>query len=198
MLKSKNVEDYIEERSHWKAQLNQLRAILLSTELEETIKWGAPIYCIEGKNVVGLAAFSQYAGLWFYNGVYLNDPHNFLINAQEGTTKAMRQLRFKHGENISTQRVRDFVEGAIANQKAGIELKPEQSKPLIIPRELNEVLQEDSVLAKNFDSLNLTRKREFAEYISEAKRISTKQTRLQKIIPMIDQGIGLNDKYRQC
>ena len=47
-----------------------------------------------------------------------------------------------------------------------------------------------------FEELSLTYKREFAEYVADAKRAETRLTRLQKIIPMIKNGIGLNDKYR--
>jgi len=46
-----------------------------------------------------------------------------------------------------------------------------------------------------FDSFSLSKKRDFAEYISEPKRPETKLTRLDKIVPMILKGIGLNDKY---
>ena len=51
-------------------------------------------------------------------------------------------------------------------------------------------------LATIFESLTLTKKREFTEYISSAKRDDTKQKRLEKIIPMILNNIGLNDKYK--
>lgn len=74
-------------------------------------------------------------------------------------------------------------------------MKPEK-KPLILPDELIEALASDAKLSEIFDRLNLTSKREFAEHISEAKREETRRKRLQKIIPMIKDGLGLNDKYR--
>ena len=58
------------------------------------------------------------------------------------------------------------------------------------------LLDENTKLATIFESLTLTKKREFTEYISSAKRDDTKQKRLEKIIPMILNNIGLNDKYK--
>ena len=76
------VTQYIEKKDEWKNELSTLRAILNTTDLEETIKWGAPFYTYKGKNVVGLSGFKNYFGLWFIQGALLNDDANVLINAQ--------------------------------------------------------------------------------------------------------------------
>ena len=57
MKRYKTVNEYIECSDHWKEELVQLRKILLSTKLEETVKWGMPCYTLNGKMVVGLGAF---------------------------------------------------------------------------------------------------------------------------------------------
>ena len=118
-----------------------------------------------------------------------------LVNAQEGKTKGMRQWRFDSFEEMNAVLIKQYVDEAIANQKAGKEIKPEK-KPLVIPDELAEELSSDAQLSEAFDALTLTLKREYAEYIAEAKRDATKLTRMEKIKPMILQGIGLNDQYR--
>ena len=94
MKKTKTVEDYIAGNGEWTEALEKLRSILLDTEMEETVKWGAPVYTIDGKNVVGIGAFKSYVGLWFFQGVFLKDKEKVLVNAQEGKTKALRQWRF--------------------------------------------------------------------------------------------------------
>ena len=67
----KSVEEYIETHPSWEKELESLRAIMQNTELEECIKWGAPVYALEGKNVVGIAAFKNHCALWFFNGALL-------------------------------------------------------------------------------------------------------------------------------
>ncbi|WP_305983176.1 YdeI/OmpD-associated family protein [Roseivirga thermotolerans] len=194
----KTVSDYIIKHSEWQNELILLKDLVLIQPLEETIKWGAPVYTFKGKNIVGLGAFKSYVGLWFFQGALLKDKEQKLVNAQEGKTQAMRQWRFNSLSEIeaNSSLITDYVKEAVANQKAGKEIKPKAGKPLEIPLELQEVFHKDTELKEAFEALNLTRKRDFAEYITLAKRAETKQSRLEKIIPMIRQGIGLNDKYK--
>lgn len=193
-----SVDQYIESHPKWHDALTHLRQLLHTTELVETLKWSAPVYTINGKNVVGIGAFKQYFGLWFYNGVFLKDKHQLLINAQEGKTKAMRQMRFTNTNAINDTIILQYVNEAIKNQKLGKEIKPNRTvKAIIIPLELQQALDIDTALKNNFDAFTPYKQREYCEYISSAKREATKQSRLQKIVPMIMQGIGLNDKYKK-
>jgi len=98
------VEEYINTKEARKDQLIALRQLLLDTGMEETVKWGMPAYCIDNKNVIGLAAFKNWSTLWFHKGVYLKDEKGLLFNAQEGKTKEMRQWRFTSVEEIEAQK----------------------------------------------------------------------------------------------
>ena len=100
MQKIYSVEEYLELNSHYADELTVLRNIIMSTELEETVKWSIPTYCLNGKNILGLVAFKNHFCLWFHQGVFLKDAHNLLVNAQENKTKAMRQMRFKTKADI--------------------------------------------------------------------------------------------------
>jgi uncharacterized protein YdeI (YjbR/CyaY-like superfamily) len=93
MKRANSVDEYIADAGTWKNELKRLREILRSTELKEEVKWGGPCYTCDGKNVVGIAGFKSYFGLWFHQGALLKDPKKVLMNAQEGKTKAMRQWR---------------------------------------------------------------------------------------------------------
>ncbi|MAT53505.1 MAG: hypothetical protein CMN32_03420 [Saprospirales bacterium] len=199
MKKVNKVEEYIEKHAEWATELNLLRQLISETELEETIKWGAPTYTLKGKNVVGLGAFKSYVGIWFFQGALLSDPKGLLINAQEGTTKALRQMRFQKLEEIDADTVTAYLHEAILNQKQGKRIKPAKAgtKPLIIPDELQNALNENADLKAAFESLSLSHKREYADYVGEAKREETRLRRLEKIIPMIMERISMNDKYRK-
>lgn len=193
------VTEYINDKNTWTQELNLLRSVLLEVGFEETVKWGAPVYVHKGKNIVGLSAFKNYCGLWFFQGSFLIDEQKKLVNAQEGKTQAMRQWRFYTVEDIQPDLVKQYALEAIKNSEEGKELKVKKNtKPLSIPDELQLEFDKDERLKEAFNGFSLSKQREFSDYISEAKREATKQKRLEKIIPMILNGVGLYDKYKNC
>ena len=199
MRRASKVDDYIAGASDWKECLILLRQILLSTGLEETVKWGMPVYTLNNKNVAGFSSFKSWTGIWFYQGVFLKDPAGVLINAQEGTTKALRQWRFTSAREIQDRKdtILAYLKEAIHNQEQGKEIRPERNKTVLIPEELELAFSRDPALKDSFDALSPYRKREYAEHVASAKREETRQKRLEQIIPMILDGIGLSDKYRK-
>tara|TARA_R110002050_G_scaffold195593_1_gene330424 strand:- start:13507 stop:14103 length:597 start_codon:yes stop_codon:yes gene_type:complete len=196
----KRVQQYFLKHSQWIKELELLREVLIGIGMVENYKWGTPVYEVAGKNVIGLAAFKNYAGIWFFHGSLLKDTTQKLYNAQEGKTTAMRQWRFTDFEDLAEniELVEQYAIEASENMKNGIVVKPKPKKPLVIPEELIGAFKKDKALATEFEKLNLTKKREFAQHILSAKRAQTKLSRLEKIIPMIMDGKGLNDKYRNC
>lgn len=196
MLRHRSVDAYIDAAEHWQMEVKELRRLLLSTGLSETVKWGAPCYTFNGRNVVGLSAFKSYFGLWFFQGALLKDPQKILVNAQEGRTRAQRQWRMKSATEIRPVLIRRYIKEAIAIAKSGREIKPDRSKPLVIPDELRSALGNSRKAGSSFEKLRPGLQREYAEYVSSAKRAETRQRRIQKILPMIASGSGLNDKHR--
>ena len=196
MKKFKTAEDYFLVKSQWEKTLNQLRKIILSTELTETLKWGMPTYTLDGINVAGLVAFKSFVAIWFLNGVFLKDKQKKLINAQEGVTKALRQWRFSSVDEIEPELIKAYIDEAINNQQAGKTIKPAKNKPLIIPELLADVLVKKPKLKDCFRQFSLSKQREFADYLVQAKKEATKIRRLAKIEALILAKIGLNDKYK--
>lgn len=194
----KSVDEYIASHPEWASELSDLREMILSTGLEETIKWGAPVFMWNGKNVVSIAAFKNHIGIWFYQGALLKENTALLENAQEGKTKALRQIKFQKGQKLPVALLRNYVLEAKQNQQEGKEIKPERSKKIEIPEELSEEFARDETLKSAFQKLSPGKQREYAEHISSAKREETKRNRLEKIIPMIRSGQGLHEKYRNC
>ena len=198
MQRHKTVDEFMASSKQWKAELIKLRSILRSTRLEETIKWGAPVYTYDGKNVVGIGGFKSYFGLWFFQGALLADKKKLLINAQEGRTKALRQMRLRSGDEIDARSIKGYVKEAIGLVTQGVEIKADRSKPLTVPAELQAVLRKRKRAKTGFEKLTPGRQREYAEYVASAKQHATKEKRIDKILPMIEAGVGLNDKYRNC
>lgn len=192
------VDEYIQSKSKWQKELEQIRSILLSLSLEEDIKWGIPAYIHKKKNILGLSAFKNYCGLWFHHGVFLKDDANVLVNAQEDKTRGMRQMRFTSLDQNDLKLIKTYVLEAMQNSEAGKVIKPKKNtNPIVIPEELEQEFSKNSQLKISFNEFSASKQREFCEYISSAKRPTTKLSRIEKIIPMIFNGIGLNDKYRK-
>lgn len=198
MTDSEKVTAYIQKHAQWSEPLAQLRGIFQETELKEEVKWGSPTYTLNGKLVAGMAAFKNHYALWFHQGVFLKDSNKKLINAQKGTTRALRQWRFEKGDRIEVDLVLDYLREAIENCIAGKEIKPLRKKGVTIPPYLKQAFEDESAFKNAFQKLTPGKQREYADYIGQAKQEKTKQTRLEKIIPMVEAGIGLNDKYKNC
>ena len=109
MKKVSSVDAYIASGGDWKGSLVLLRELFSSTIMVESIKWGMPVYTVNGKNVAGFSAFKSWVGIWFYQGVFLKDTAGVLLNAQEGVTKGLRQWRFSSSEEIQINRALDPV-----------------------------------------------------------------------------------------
>ena len=194
---TKTVEEYMQKHSEWSHILDPLRALLLDSELSETVKWGAPVYTLSDRNVVGLGAFKSYAGLWFFDGSLLTDADQVLVNAQQGRTRGMRQWRFQAEDDVNVTQVRSYITQAMANAKTGKHIVRKAKGAKKIPRILADALDQNKHLATAFDEFTAGKQREFSEYITMAKKVVTRENRLAKITPMILRGEGLNDRYRK-
>ena len=192
----RTVDDYVASRKLWQVEIKRLREILLSTELTEEVKWGGPCYTYNAQNVVGISGFKSYFGLWFHQGVLLEDKKNVLINAQEGTTKALRQWRMLSAKDIKPTIVKAYVKESISLVKQEKKTGPQKKKPIVVPPELKKSLTKNARARKGFDALRPGLKREYTDHVATAKREDTKQKRIAKILPMMAAGKGLHDKYR--
>jgi uncharacterized protein YdeI (YjbR/CyaY-like superfamily) len=186
----------MDKNEKWQQELALLKAIIRKTGLIETIKWGTEVYTHNGKNVVSAGGFKNYFTLWFYNGVFLKDDHNVLINAQDGKTKALRQWRFTSQDGIDESLILEYIQEAIQNEEEGRVWKPKKSKQIEVPDLIFNTLTDNKELKKAFEKLPPYKQKEYIEHIDSAKRETTKAARLEKIKPLIMAGVGLNDKYK--
>jgi len=182
----------------WQEELDLLKSIVeQKTSLEHTIKWGGDVYTYNDKNIIGLSGFKSYFGIWFFNGIFINDHQNIFINTQEEKTNAMLQSRMTSKEDIDEKTLLDYIAQAIKNEEAGIKWTPKKSEKKEISGLLAEVLKTDKEFQKHFTDLTPGKQKEYIEHINSAKRIETQQVRINKIKPMILEGKGLNDKYKK-
>lgn len=195
---SEKVEAYYEEEHHFKKGVKILRNLALKANAQEFFKWQAPVYGVDGKNVFWIARFKNHFGIGFFNGVFLSDPKDVLINVQKDKTMAMRHWHFKSIEEIDENGVLAYIIESLDNQKKGLVLNPAKKKKekIVIPDLLKNALDKNSKADNFFKKLSHFRQKEYVEYIADAKQEKTKLSRLEKIIPMLSEGKGLNDMYR--
>ncbi|WP_375207201.1 YdeI/OmpD-associated family protein [Hyphococcus sp.] len=198
MADKKTPDAYFKNADKWREELLALRKILVSTGLKEELKWGSPFYTLDGKHIVGLTAFKNFFCLWFPQGALLKDEKKLLINAQEGVTRAQRQWRMTGAKDIKPAVIKAYVKEAAALAREGKEIKPKRKGALVVPAELKTALASNKRASAAFEKLTPGKRREYADYIAEAKQAATKERRLKKILPMIAAGAGLNDKYKNC
>lgn len=196
MTDIQKVDAYIKKHSQWSKQLEALRVVFKNTELKEEIKWGSPTYTLNGKLIAGMAAFNNHYAIWFHQGVFLKDKQKKLLNAQEGVTRGLRQWRFEKGDIIESDLILAYLKESITNSLAGKEIKSQPKRGVNIPPILNKSLEEDSDLSLAFKKLTPGKQREYVNHIGSAKKIETQQNRLIKCKPLIMEGKGLHDKYK--
>ena len=191
------VELYFDKVHHFKDEILFLRSIALKTLPEEALKWGSPTYIYKGKLIATIAEFKTYCGLWFHYGSLMSDPLNVFVSGKENQTKVMRQWRFSSIQEINDNDITSYLLEAMALVDQGAKIPKQLNQTLAIPPELENILNENSSIKTAWDSFSLSCKREYAEYISSAKREETKMRRIEKIIPMILEKKGINDAYKR-
>jgi uncharacterized protein YdeI (YjbR/CyaY-like superfamily) len=192
----KSVDAFFAADAPFMKELRILRALLLDAGFEESIKWGRPSYAFAGRTLIGLAAFKQHFGLWFHQGALLADKAGVLTNAQEGKTQAMRHWRMTSARDIKPALVRAYLKETKAHEAAGARVARKSAVAVETPPELAAALANNRRAKAAFDKLSASCRREYSSYVAEAKQTATKQRRIEKIVPMIVDGVGLNDKYR--
>ncbi|WP_083932900.1 DUF1801 domain-containing protein [Gillisia sp. CAL575] len=138
MANALNVDEFIETHPKWEVQLIKLKELLLSSGLSETIKWGSPVYIKEGKNLVGIAAFKDHYGLWFFQGALLKKITKLLLNAQEPKTQVMRQIRFDNNSTFDLESLKPYIAETLSLHNQEKVIKKAKTKTVLVPFELKE------------------------------------------------------------
>jgi len=192
--KNPKVDLFFSKLKQWRAELEALRTILLACDLVEELKWGKPCYTFEGGNVAILFAFKDSAAIGFLKGALLPDPAKILISPGENS-QAMRMIKFTDPERIQSLAalLTDYLTNAIALEKAGITVQFTKSAEQAIPAEFQQRLEELPALKVAFESLTPGRQRAYLLHFNAAKQSQTRASRVEKCIPAILEGKGLND-----
>ncbi len=187
------VDAFLRKAPKWRKEFESLRRILRSTPLTEDFKWGSPCYTLKGSNVAILQGFKEYCALMFFKGTLLKDPKRILV--PPGAAQAVLQARFTGvGEIAKLERVlKAYIAEAIKVEEAGLTVTLKKTSDFKIPQEFQAKLSKNPALKKAFQALTPGRQRGYLFYFSQPKQSSTRESRVEKCVPRILKGQGLND-----
>jgi uncharacterized protein YdeI (YjbR/CyaY-like superfamily) len=188
------VDGLIKKSKKWQEEFETLREIILGFPLTEEIKWGQPCYTSDGKNIVLIHGFKEYCALLFFKGALLKDPGHILIQQTENVQSG-RQIRFTTLREINERKpiLKAYLQEAIDAEKAGLKVALKKTSDFKVPEEFRKKLAEMPALKKAFAALTPGRQRGYLFYFSAVKQSKTREARVQKCIPQILKGKGLDD-----
>lgn len=189
------VDFFFDKAKKWQREYAKLRAILLDCGLTEELKWGVPCYTFRNNNIVLIHGFKDYCALLFHKGVLLNDAAGILIQ-QTKHVQAARQIRFTDLEEIKELEttLKAYVFEAIEVEKAGLKVKLKETSEFVVVPEFQKQLDQNPDLKAAFERLTPGRQRGYLLHFAQPKQSKTRESRIEKNIPRIFDGRGLNDK----
>lgn len=188
------VDFYFRKADQWQAEFERLRTIILDCDLTEELKWGHPCYTFEGNNIVLMHGFKEYCALLFMKGALMQDPNGILVQQTENVQSA-RQIRFTALQEIVELEtaLKAYVAEAVRVEKAGLKVEFKQPEDFPFPEEFIDKLEEVPGLQDAFEALTPGRQRGYLLYFSKAKQSKTRVSRIEKYVPHILDGKGIND-----
>ncbi len=188
------VDFFFSKAKNWQKEFEKLRMIILDCGLTEELKWGCPCYTFEKRNIVLIHGFKEYCALLFFKGALLNDTKGILIQ-QTKNVQAARQVRFtKVRQIVEMERIlKAYIHEAIEVEKAGLKVNFKKSSEFIIPEEFQNKLDAIPALKTAFAALTPGRQRAYILYFSAPKQSKTRESRVEKCMDLILDGMGLND-----
>ncbi len=193
-MMNQKVDTYISNAAKWQNELETLRSIILDCQLTEEFKWRNPCYTYRNSNVLIIGAFKEYCALSFFKGVLLNNSDNILVAPGENS-QSVRLLKFTNVNEIVEQKatLKAYIFEAIEIERAGLKVQFNKNIVLKYPEELQNKLNEMPDLKTAFEGLTPGRQKAYVLFFTAAKQSKTRVTRIEKYIPRILMGKGIND-----
>lgn len=188
------VDFFFAKESKWQKEYEKLRMIILDCGLQEELKWGSPCYTFGNRNIVLIHGFKEYCAVLFFKGALLSDANNILIQQTENV-QVPRQVRFTTVREVVKLEpvLKAYIYEAIEVERAGLTMKLKKPSEYKMPEEFQKKLDKNRALKKAFEALTPGRQKGYIFHFSQAKLASTREARVEKCIPQILKGKGLED-----
>lgn len=161
---------------------------------EETLKWGVPHFTISGQNLAGMAAFKEHATFGFWRDEEVTgSPRDTGAMGNMGRLASLADLP-------SNETMAVLIKKAAALCAEG---KPKRPPPkpkaaLDLPDDLRVALKADAAAQAHWDAFSPGKRRDYIEWVIEAKREETRAKRIETIAAQVAEGKDRNWKYKGC
>ncbi len=188
------VDFYFSKNEKWQKETEKLRTIVLDCQLSEELKWGVPCYTFQKNNIVLIHDFKEYCALLFFKGALLKDTDRILVQ-QTANVQSARQIRFTNIQQITELEpaLKTYIYEAVEVEKAGLKFEFKKTEEFTVAEEFQTKLDENPDLKTAFEALTPGRQRAYMLHFSAPKQSKTRASRIEKAIPHILNGKGLND-----
>lgn len=141
-----------------------------------------------------LGAFKEYCSLSFFKGTLLQDSGNLLVSPGENS-QAVKMFRFTKLEEILKieDTIKAYIQEAIELEKQGQKITFKKPNEYPIPEEFQRRMDQDEKLKTAFYALTPGRQRAYLLHFGQAKQSATRESRIDKCIPIIFSGKGYNE-----
>jgi uncharacterized protein YdeI (YjbR/CyaY-like superfamily) len=192
--KNPKVDGFLSRATKWRKEFEKLRSIVLDSGLTEELKWGVPCYAFEKGNVVLIHGFKDYCAILFHKGALLADAKGILIQQTENV-QAARQVRFTTLREIAELEpvLKAYLHEAIELEKSGATVPLKKTSEFKMPKEFQKQLAKSKTLKTAFEGLTPGRQRAYLLHFAQPKQAKTREARVEKCLPQILEGKGLND-----
>jgi uncharacterized protein YdeI (YjbR/CyaY-like superfamily) len=196
------IDAYIGKQKEFaKPILAHLREVVHSAcpDVEETMKWSSPYFCYKGGMMCGMAAFKEHAIFGFWKGKLIEGVSPNRNNGGEamGNYGRLTSVKDLPGKRELTSLIREAMrlnEEGIVVPRAKKAAKPEAK----VPPELAAALGKNKRAARQFEAFSPSHRREYVEWIAEARRDETRSRRVAQAVEWIAEGKGRNWKYQRA
>jgi len=199
--KDKRVDTYIMKSSDFAHPiLKHLRAIVHEAcpATEESIKWSCPHFLYTGKILCSMAAFKQHCAFHIWHGnqvVKGEDDKSDEAMGQFGRITSVKDLPPKQTIIGYLKKAMELIDAGATRSRP----KPNgEKKELVVPDYFTSALKKNKKAHAMFEGFSYSHKKEYVEWIAEAKTEETRQRRMQQAIEWMADGKGRNWKYEKC
>jgi len=195
------VDAYIEKSAAFaKPILEKMRKLIFQAapDVTETIKWSFPNYEVHGSMLCSMAAFKEHCSFGFWKASLLKDPEGILALAERNSMGHLDKLTTVKDLPSDKILIAYLKEAALLNKNKVKVVKPKTApkKDLPIPDELAAAFKKNRKAQKAFEGFSPSQKREYIEWIIEAKTEETKMKRVATTVEWSAEGKTRNWKYK--
>lgn len=197
--RDRRVDAYIAQAAPFaRPILAHLREVVHETcpDVEETIKWRSPTFMHHGI-LAGMSAFKEHAVFGFWKGSLVVDDKN--EKAQSGMGQFGRLTKLS--DLPSKKVLAGLVKKAMQLNESGVKVVREpkhDKKPATMPKDLAAALARNKKARLAFEAMSPSHRKEYMEWVGEAKRDETRAMRIQKTVTQLEEKKSLNWKYAKC